>query len=180
MEEDYEKLAKRMTMLGEIDNHEEKRSCTCKYVPLLNLSNNNNVFAHLEAIIDMHLLIMQLLDLLGLLLAYRLMVVGEFENLQEIVEAFLASCASLGDWHAFYESSSVMKLIEIVMGADTSEEVFSKTKALAERCQNKGGHRHWDELGTNHPMGPLELADFIGLDICLSIMKVLHQGLGDS
>ena len=36
------------------------------------------------------------------------------------------------------------------------------------------------KLGTNQPMGPLTLADFIGLDTCLSIMEVLHQGLGDS
>ena len=35
------------------------------------------------------------------------------------------------------------------------------------------------KLGMNHPMGPLELADFIGLDVCLSIMNVLHKGLGD-
>ncbi len=35
------------------------------------------------------------------------------------------------------------------------------------------------KLGTNQPMGPLELADFIGLDTCLSIMEVLHEGLGD-
>lgn len=34
-------------------------------------------------------------------------------------------------------------------------------------------------LGTNQPMGPLLLADFIGLDTCLSIMRVLHSGLGD-
>lgn len=36
------------------------------------------------------------------------------------------------------------------------------------------------KLGTNQPMGPLTLADFIGLDTCLAIMKVLHDGLGDS
>ncbi|HEV7874650.1 MAG TPA: 3-hydroxybutyryl-CoA dehydrogenase [Enterovirga sp.] len=36
------------------------------------------------------------------------------------------------------------------------------------------------KLGANHPMGPLQLADFIGLDICLSVMQVLHEGLADS
>ena len=35
-------------------------------------------------------------------------------------------------------------------------------------------------LGANHPMGPLELADFIGLDTCLSVMQVLYEGLADS
>lgn len=36
------------------------------------------------------------------------------------------------------------------------------------------------KLGTNHPMGPFELADFIGLDTCLSVMQVLHDGLADT
>jgi len=36
------------------------------------------------------------------------------------------------------------------------------------------------KLGMNHPMGPLTLADFIGLDTCLAIMNVLHEGFGDS
>ncbi len=36
------------------------------------------------------------------------------------------------------------------------------------------------KLGANHPMGPLELADFIGLDVCLAVMQVLYEGLADS
>ena len=41
-------------------------------------------------------------------------------------------------------------------------------------------HRHRYELGANHPMGPLELGDFIGLDICLAIMDVLYKETGES
>jgi 3-hydroxybutyryl-CoA dehydrogenase len=36
------------------------------------------------------------------------------------------------------------------------------------------------KLGANHPMGPLELADFIGLDTCLAVMQVLYEGLADT
>ncbi|CAJ1978548.1 unnamed protein product [Sphenostylis stenocarpa] len=114
----------------------------------------------------------------------------------------------------FMNPPPVMKLIEIVRGADTSDETFAVTKALSERLgkivitskdysgfivnrilmpmineaffalyagvATKEDIDTGMKLGTNHPMGPLELADFIGLDVCLSIMRVLHAGLGDN
>ncbi len=57
-----------------------------------------------------------------------------------------------------------------------NEAVFGLSEGLATREDIDAGMK----LGTHQPMGPLELADFIGLDTCLAIMEVLHQGLGDS
>ena len=52
--------------------------------------------------------------------------------------------------------------------------------ALYEGVASKEAIDNVMKLGMNHPMGPLTLADFIGLDTCLSIMEILHEGLGDS
>ena len=55
-------------------------------------------------------------------------------------------------------------------------------EAIQALMEGVGDVRAIDEgmkLGANHPMGPLELADFVGLDTLLSVMKVLHEGLGD-
>jgi 3-hydroxybutyryl-CoA dehydrogenase len=52
--------------------------------------------------------------------------------------------------------------------------------ALYEGVASKEAIDQVMKLGMNHPMGPLTLADFIGLDTCLSIMEILHEGLGDS
>lgn len=52
--------------------------------------------------------------------------------------------------------------------------------ALQEGVASKEGIDTVMKLGMNHPMGPLTLADFIGLDTCLAIMEVLYQGFRDS
>jgi 3-hydroxybutyryl-CoA dehydrogenase len=56
-----------------------------------------------------------------------------------------------------------------------NEAVFTLYEGVATRESIDGIMK----LGMNHPMGPLTLADFIGLDVCLAIMNVLYEGLGD-
>jgi 3-hydroxybutyryl-CoA dehydrogenase len=114
----------------------------------------------------------------------------------------------------FMNPVPVMKLVEIIRGAATSDPTLEDVRALTERigkipleCQDSPGfisnrvlmpmineaifalyegvasRESIDgimKLGMNHPMGPLALADFIGLDVCLAIMNVLHDGFGDS
>ncbi|MBL7957091.1 MAG: 3-hydroxybutyryl-CoA dehydrogenase [Flavobacteriales bacterium] len=114
----------------------------------------------------------------------------------------------------FMNPVPVMKLVEVIRGYDTTDEV---TKAVVDLStaigkvpvavndyagfvanrilmpminesiqtlwQGVGGVQEIDtimKLGMAHPMGPLQLADFIGLDTCLAILRVLHEGLGES
>ncbi|MGA1343149.1 MAG: 3-hydroxybutyryl-CoA dehydrogenase [Hyphomonas sp.] len=72
------------------------------------------------------------------------------------------------DYPAFIVNRVLMPMI--------NEAVY----ALYEGVGNVGSIDTAMRLGANHPMGPLQLADFIGLDTCLSIMQVLHDGLADT
>ncbi|MBD0271836.1 MAG: 3-hydroxybutyryl-CoA dehydrogenase, partial [Acetobacteraceae bacterium] len=56
-----------------------------------------------------------------------------------------------------------------------NEAVFALMEGVGDVASIDAGMK----LGANHPMGPLELADFVGLDTLLSVMRVLHEGLGD-
>ena len=56
-----------------------------------------------------------------------------------------------------------------------NEAVFALMEGVATREDIDTVFR----LGMHHPMGPLTLADFIGLDVCLAILEVMHRGLGD-
>jgi len=114
----------------------------------------------------------------------------------------------------FMNPVPIMKLVEVIRGAATSDETWQQIHGLTEKlgklpleCNDSPGfisnrvlmpmineaifalyegvasRESIDgimKLGMNHPMGPLTLADFIGLDVCLAIMNVLHDGFGDS
>jgi 3-hydroxybutyryl-CoA dehydrogenase len=92
----------------------------------------------------------------------------------ESVNETLALCRALGktaveaaDFPGFIANRILMPMI--------NEAVF----ALMEGVGTAEGIDTVLKLGMNHPMGPLTLADFIGLDVCLAILDVLHEGLGD-
>ncbi|KUF32835.1 MULTISPECIES: 3-hydroxybutyryl-CoA dehydrogenase [Lysinibacillus] len=114
----------------------------------------------------------------------------------------------------FMNPVPVMKLVEIIRGLATTDEVYKAVEAMTVKLAktpvevndfpgfisnrillpmiNEAIYALYEgvatkeaiddvmKLGMNHPMGPLTLADFIGLDTCLYIMEILHEGLGDS
>ena len=85
-----------------------------------------------------------------------------------LAEAMGKTCSGSKDVPGFIANRLLMPYL--------NEAVF----ALQEGIATKEDIDTCMKLGCNMPMGPLTLADFIGLDTCLAIMNVLHQGLGDS
>jgi 3-hydroxybutyryl-CoA dehydrogenase len=91
-----------------------------------------------------------------------------WESLHEVVKKLGKTAASAEDFPAFIVNRILMPMINEAVY--TLYEGVGNVKSIDESLK----------LGANHPMGPLELADFIGLDTCLAIMNVLHDGLADT
>ena len=91
-----------------------------------------------------------------------------FQTLKGVVDRLGKTAATAEDFPAFIVNRILLPMINeavytLYEGVGTVESI---DKAM--------------RLGANHPMGPLQLADFIGLDVCLAIMHVLHDGLADT
>jgi 3-hydroxybutyryl-CoA dehydrogenase len=91
-----------------------------------------------------------------------------FRTVREVVVRLEKKPVNAEDFPAFIVNRILLPMI--------NEAVY----ALYEGVGNVEAIDTGMKLGANHPMGPLELADFIGLDTCLSVMQVLHEGLADS
>ncbi|RMC36283.1 3-hydroxybutyryl-CoA dehydrogenase [Paracoccus alkanivorans] len=91
-----------------------------------------------------------------------------YKTLHEVVGKLGKTAASAEDFPAFIVNRILMPMINEAVY--TLYEGVGNVKSIDESLK----------LGANHPMGPLELADFIGLDTCLAIMNVLHDGLADT
>ena len=91
-----------------------------------------------------------------------------FDACATVVEKLGKTAATAEDFPAFIVNRILMPMI--------NEAVYTLYEGVGSVKSIDSSMR----LGANHPMGPLELADFIGLDTCLAIMNVLHDGLADT
>jgi len=90
-----------------------------------------------------------------------------FSKVKELAEKMGKTCAVANDYPGFIANRILLPFINeaayaLMEGVGKAEDIDTTAK-----------------LGFNHPMGPLALADLIGLDTCLAILEVLHEGLGD-
>jgi len=93
---------------------------------------------------------------------------GTFQTVREIAVRLGKSPVAAEDFPAFIVNRILLPMI--------NEAVYTLYEGVGSVDAIDTAMR----LGANHPMGPLELADFIGLDTCLSVMQVLYEGLADS
>jgi len=91
-----------------------------------------------------------------------------FQAIREVVHRLGKTAVTAEDFPAFIVNRILLPMI--------NEAIYT----LYEGVGNVESIDVAMKLGANHPMGPLELADFIGLDTCLSVMQVLYEGLADS
>ena len=92
---------------------------------------------------------------------------GTYEKVRALTEKLGKTALDCQDSPGFVSNRVLMPMI--------NEAIFTLYEGVATRESIDGIMK----LGMNHPMGPLTLADFIGLDVCLAIMNVMHEGFGD-
>lgn len=192
---------------------EEKESILSRFIKSTDLKDAKNVDIVIEAAVENLKIKMQIFENLDQYAPAHAILATNTSSLPitEIAAATNRPEKVIG-MH-FMNPVPVMKLVEIIRGLATEEEVYQAVETMTERLKkvpvevndfpgfvsnrvlmpmiNEAVYTLYEgvatkeaidevmKLGMNHPMGPLTLADFIGLDTCLYIMETLHEGFGD-
>jgi 3-hydroxybutyryl-CoA dehydrogenase len=162
-----ENEALKIKIFKELDNTCPEKTILASNTSSLSITKLGAVTLRPGKVIGMHFMnpvpVMQLVE-----------VIKGYSTSQEVVNAIVALSKKLGkepvevtDYPGFVANRILMPMV--------NEAIFTLFEGVA-------GVEEIDtvmKLGMAHPMGPLQLADFIGLDVCLAILRVLHQGFGN-
>lgn len=157
----------KLKIFEEIDRHAPKNAILASNTSSISITKIASVTGRADKVIGMHFMnpvpVMKLVE-----------VINGYATNKEVTETIVALSKQLGkvpcevnDYPGFIANRILMPMI--------NEAIYSLYESVA-------GVQEIDtvmKLGMAHPMGPLQLADFIGLDVCLSILKVLHDGFGN-
>jgi 3-hydroxybutyryl-CoA dehydrogenase len=162
-----ENIDLKLNIFRQLDEHASKDAILASNTSSISITRIASVTSRPEKVIGMHFMnpvpVMKLVE-----------IINGYATQAEVTEAIVSLSKQLGkvpcvvnDYPGFIANRILMPMI--------NEAIYSLYEGVA-------GVEEIDtvmKLGMAHPMGPLQLADFIGLDVCLSILNVLHQGFGN-
>jgi len=163
-----ENMEIKQTIFKQLDEIAPERAILATNTSSLPITEIAAVTKRPEKVIGMHFMnpvpVMQLVEIIrGLATADEV-----YTAVEDMTKQLLKTPVEVNDFPGFISNRILLPMI--------NEAIY----ALYEGVATKEAIDNVMKLGMNHPMGPLTLADFIGLDTCLSIMEILHDGLGDS
>lgn len=158
----------KQSIFREIDAIAPKHAILASNTSSLPITELAAVTERPEQVIGMHFMnpvpVMKLVEIIrGLATADEV-----YKNVEEMTNQLGKTPVEVNDFPGFVSNRVLMPMI--------NEAIYT----LYEGVASKEAIDNVMKLGMNHPMGPLTLADFIGLDTCLYIMEILHEGFGDS
>jgi 3-hydroxybutyryl-CoA dehydrogenase len=163
-----EHLETKLALFKTLDEQCDKRAILASNTSSISITMLGGATKRPERVIGMHFMnpvpVMQLVEIIrGIATSQE-----TFDATKSLAEQMGKTPVEVRDFPGFVSNRVLMPMINeaiytLYEGVGTPEAIDTVMK-----------------LGMNHPMGPLTLADFIGLDTCLSIMEVLHEGFGDS
>jgi 3-hydroxybutyryl-CoA dehydrogenase len=157
----------KLNIFRELDQHATNDAILASNTSSISITRMATATSRPEQVIGMHFMNpVPLMKLVEVIRGYR--------TSQKTVDAIMSLCREIekvpveaNDYPGFVANRILMPMINEAIGT-----LFEKVAGVEEIDTVM-------KLGMAHPMGPLQLADFIGLDVCLAILKVLHEGFGN-